>query len=106
MTNCYLTNLRESIQDEGSYMLIISKGSDEVIEVNTDQFYSNQFDFGNLSYNDSCLAINGVDDYLIEKYDDGTLPFIQIVLINDITNEVVDVSRFQLENNNQRTLRK
>lgn len=106
LSNRELIGLKRSIQDGGNYLLIISKSDDAIKEVNSGQAYQNEFDFGNLCYDNNSLTINESDNYLIETYDDGTVPYMQIVLVNDITNQVVDVSRFVLADGNQQTLRK
>lgn len=96
-----LERLKTTVNDGGDYVLIVDKGHDEIEELDAHTAYSHDFSFGEVKYDEKYLSINQSDNYILEHFEDGSAPFMQIVLINELTNQVADVSRFSLVDEEQ-----
>ncbi len=96
-----LEGLKQAISNKDNYLLIVSKVDEEIIEVDTNCVYKEAFSFGEVYYGDHILTINQSENYLVEQNIDEVIPYMQIVLINNKTHQIVDVARFEINGENK-----
>lgn len=95
-----LNKLPDAIEQQKDYFLVVDNGAGKVWESAGDEELKNmEASFGTLAYltkedNKQLYLGENAEDYLIEEYEDGGTPEVQIVVIDNTNGMIVDAARF------------
>lgn len=95
-----LNKLSDSIKHQKDYFVVVDNGAGKVWECTGDEELKNiETSFGTLTYlseieNTQLYWDEDEEDYIIEQYEDGGTPKIQIIVFDNADGRLADVARF------------
>lgn len=95
-----LNKLQDSIEQQEDYFVVIDNSSGNIWEsIGNESLGQVETSFGTFTYatkkDDIQLYLNeNEEDYIIEQYEDGEIPEVQIIVIDNADGTIVDVARF------------